>query len=95
MLTLHDIEKAVHDVGAAYGVRRALLFGSYAEGRATSASDVDLIVEFDKSSVSLFTLNGLRYDLEERLGRPVDVIHGPLNPDAMITPGRTMSVYGQ
>ncbi len=95
MLTLHDIEKAVHDVGAAYGVRRALLFGSYAEGRATSASDVDLIVEFDKSSVSLFTLNGLRYALEDRLGRPVDVIHGPLNPDAMITPGRTMSVYGQ
>lgn len=93
MLTLHDIEKAVHDVGAAYGVRRALLFGSYAEGRATSA--IDLIVEFDKPSVSLFTLNGLRYDLEERLGRPVDVIHGPLNPDAMITPGRTMSVYGK
>lgn len=95
MLTFHDIEKAVHDVGATYGLRRALLFGSYAEGRATSTSDVDLIVEFDKPSVSLFTLNGLRFDLEERLGCPVDVIHGPLNPGAMITPGRTMSVYGQ
>jgi uncharacterized protein len=67
MLTLRDIEKAVHDVGAAYGVRRALLFGSYAESRATSDTDVDLIVEFDKSSVSLFTLNGLRYDLENGL----------------------------
>ena len=44
MLTLNDIEKAVYDVGAAHGVRRALLFGSYAEGRATTASDVDLIV---------------------------------------------------
>jgi predicted nucleotidyltransferase len=95
VLTLHDIEKAVHEVGAAYGVRRALLFGSYAEGRGTSASGVDLIVEFDKSSVSLFTLNGLRYDLEDQLGHPVDIIHGPLNSDAMIIPGRTMSVYGQ
>lgn len=94
MLKLQDIEKAVRDVGGSYGVKRVQLFGSYAEGRATPASDVDLIVEFDKPSVSLFTLNGLRLDLEERLGRSVDVIHGPLNPDAMIAPRRTMSIYG-
>ena len=93
MLTIEDIGKAVREVGMAYGVRRVHLCGSYAEGRSTPANDVDLIVEFDEPSVSLLTLNGLSYDLEERLGRPVDVIHGPLNPDSVIVVGKTISLY--
>ena len=93
MLTIDDIAKVVREVGMEYGVRCVHLFGSYAEGRFTPASDVDLIVEFDEPSVSLLTLNGLRYDLEARLGRPVDVIHGPLNPDSMIAVGKTVSLY--
>ena len=69
---------------------RALLFGSYTERCATSAGDVDLIVEFAEPGVALFPLNGLRYDLRERLSL-VDVIHGSLNPDATIAPARTIS----
>ena len=55
-----------------YGVRRIELFGSFARGTAGEGSDVDLIVEFQQPI-------GLRFielvdDLEELLGRKVDVL---------------------
>lgn len=69
-----------------YGLRKVSIFGSYAEGRATEESDLDLLVEFGQPAVSLVRLNALKYDLEDALGLPVDVIHGPLPPDSMIRP---------
>jgi predicted nucleotidyltransferase len=37
-----------------YGVRRLGLFGSYASGEATDASDIDLVVEFDKKTFDAY-----------------------------------------
>lgn len=73
-----------------YALQKVSLFGSYAEGRATEESDLDLLVEFEKPSVSLFTLNALKYDLEEALGLPVDVVHAPLPKESMIEPGKVV-----
>ena len=55
-----------------YGVKKIGLFGSYAKGTHTEASDIDIIVEFE-------TPLGFRFMefadyLEEILGRPVDVL---------------------
>ena len=41
-------------------------------------------MEFDTPSVSLIKLNALKYDLEDALGLPVDVLHAPLPADSMI-----------
>jgi predicted nucleotidyltransferase len=54
------------------GVVRAGLFGSMARGEAGPESDFDFLVEFEKGR-SLLDLAGLRLDLEDTLGRPVDV----------------------
>ena len=54
------------------GVVRAGVFGSVARGEAGPESDFDFVVEFEKGR-SLLDLSGLRLDLEEQLGRPVDV----------------------
>jgi predicted nucleotidyltransferase len=56
-----------------HGVRSLLLFGSTARNEATSDSDVDLVVEFDRP-VGFFALTRLRLDLEAWLGRPVDLL---------------------
>ena len=56
-----------------HGVRSLLLFGSTARNQATSDSDVDLIVEFDRP-VGFFALTRLQVDLEHWLGRPVDLL---------------------
>jgi predicted nucleotidyltransferase len=67
---------------------RAFVFGSVARGEATAQSDVDLLVEFEKGR-TLLDLAGLHRELEEALGRPVDVttpaaLH-PLLKDAILS----------
>jgi uncharacterized protein len=55
------------------GVTRAALFGSFARGEGGENSDIDLLVEFEKGK-SLLDLVGLKIELEEALGREIDVI---------------------
>ena len=55
-----------------FAVQALFLFGSVARDEATSESDVDFLVEFDRP-VGLFTLLGLQSYLEELLGCSVDV----------------------
>ncbi len=55
-----------------YGVKSIALFGSVARDDATPASDVDLLIEFDRP-VGLFGLFALQDHLEGLLGCPVDV----------------------
>jgi uncharacterized protein len=56
-----------------YKVNRISLFGSFASGEETGSSDLDFLVEFDKEA-DLLDQVGLKLDLEEFLGRKVDVV---------------------
>jgi predicted nucleotidyltransferase len=55
-------------------------FGSYARGTARADSDVDVV--FETTQPNLWTTSIMKQDLEEWLGRPVDVIrlHHYMNP---------------
>lgn len=55
-----------------FGVKTLLLFGSVARDAATSKSDVDLLVEFNRP-VGYFGLFALQDYLETLLGCPVDL----------------------
>ena len=55
------------------GVIKAGLFGSYATGRATRKSDVDLVVQFGHKK-SLFEVARLKLRLEEVLSKKVDLL---------------------
>lgn len=55
-----------------YGVKSLALFGSIARDEATPGSDIDLLVEFDRS-VGLFGLFALQDRLEELFGCGVDL----------------------
>ena len=48
------------------------VFGSFARGEMHSYSDVDIV--FDTDAPNLFMTAMMRQDLEELLGRPVDVL---------------------
>ena len=55
-----------------YGVERVGVFGSHASGRATEASDVDLVVEF-RQPIGFRFIEFAEY-LEDLLGKKVDVL---------------------
>ena len=95
MLSHEDICNAVSKVAAEFSLTKVSYFGSYAEGRATENSDLDLFVEFTKPNVSLWTIAGLKYSLEDELQVLVDVIHAPLPEGAIIEIGKTVVVYEQ
>ena len=56
-----------------YGARRASLFGSVVHRGLGPESDVDLLVELPEGA-SLLDLAGLGLDLEQALGRKVDIL---------------------
>jgi hypothetical protein len=94
MLTVQKIEDCVRMASREYPLRKVELFGSYASGKNTPQSDVDLLVEFVQPRVSLLTLNALKLRMEELLGTEVDIVHGPLPEDSMLEVDRRVTLYG-
>lgn len=79
-MTVEDVKSRVVPVLLRHDVRRASLFGSIVRGEDTENSDIDILVEF-KGDKSLLDLVGLKQELEEILGRTVDVVtFGSLHP---------------
>ena len=95
MLTVQKIEDCVRVASREYPLRKVELFGSYASGKNTAQSDVDLLVEFMQPRVSLLTINAMKYRLEELLGTDVDIVHGPLPSDSMLEIDRRIPLYGR
>ena len=57
------------------GVRRLDVFGSASTGKPSPESDVDVLVQFDRSQGNLFARYfDLKEGLEAILGRPVDLV---------------------
>ena len=75
-------------------VLKAWLFGSFARGEETPESDVDILVKFDRTlPIGLFAYVRMHRELEERLGRKVDLVEeGTLRPAAQTTANRDLKV---
>lgn len=71
-------------------VLKAWVFGSFARGEETPASDVDILVEFDHSQpIGLFAYARMWRELSELLGRDVDLVEaGMLKPFAVDSANR-------
>jgi predicted nucleotidyltransferase len=60
-------------IAGQHGARNVRLFGSAARGEARPDSDIDVLVEFE-SGRTLLDRIGMIQDLEDLLGRKVDVV---------------------
>jgi uncharacterized protein len=58
---------------ARYGARSLAVFGSMARGDDREGSDVDVFVTFE-GRATFDNFMGLKLDLEELVGRPVDLL---------------------
>lgn len=61
------------DIARKYGATNLRVFGSMARGEESPKSDLDIIVEMEKGS-SLLDIISIKQDIEELLGRKVDVV---------------------
>ena len=78
---LKDGRKRIREIAEKHGAYNVWVFGSFARGEASADSDVDLLVETGSRTSAWFPA-GLILDLQELLGRPVDVVtRTGLNPD--------------
>ena len=71
VLTIEEIKKVCVNILSKYPVEYCYLFGSYAKGKATAQSDVDLLV---CTTVSGLQFYGLVEELRENLKKKVDVL---------------------
>ena len=78
-----QIQQAIANYFVTQPVLKAWLFGSYARGEQRENSDVDILVVLDKSQPIGLSFFGMLNDLEELLGKNVDLVtEGSLLPFA-------------
>lgn len=79
-MTAANIKNKIVPILKRQGVTRAALFGSVARGEAKKNSDVDILVRLQKGK-NLFDFVGLKLELEEKLGKKVDLVsYGAIKP---------------
>ncbi len=66
-------------------VLKAWLFGSFARGEEKPWSDMDILVQYDRTQpIGLLKIAGMQLDLEDLLGLEVDLVEeGTLRPWAV------------
>ena len=69
--TINQIKLRISPILEEYGVKRATLFGSYSQGKATEKSDIDLLVD---SGLRGLRFVGLIEDLRLAAEKDVDVL---------------------
>ena len=72
-----DIQNKIVPILKRHAVKRAGLFGSFARQELTSDSDVDILIEL-QADKSLLDLVALKLDLEDAIGRSVDLLEYPM-----------------
>ncbi len=68
-----EIVETIRNTLKSYGVTRAYIFGSFAR-KARYYHDIDVAIEPPKGKFSLLDLVGAEQELEDELGKKVDIV---------------------
>ena len=71
--SVEEIRQTVLPILHRYGVTKAAVFGSAVRGQLRPESDIDILVRLG-NDISLLGFVGLKLDLEQALGRRVDLV---------------------
>lgn len=72
--TLREKRSQILDIAAKHGAFNVRVFGSVARGEETLESDIDFLIDYDRSKITPWFPGGLLMDLQDLLGRKVDVL---------------------
>lgn len=92
--TLQEKREQVLAVAAKHGAFNVRVFGSVVRGEETPESDIDFLIDYDREQVTPWFPGGLLMDLQELLGRKVDVLTeqgiSPLIRDRILAEARPL-----
>lgn len=82
------MQKTIADYFKTQPVLKAWLFGSYSRDEQRPWSDVDILVQYDRSHpIGLMKIAGMKVEIEDLLNREVDLVE-----DGMLRPWAVESV---
>jgi hypothetical protein len=70
---VEEIKQKIIPILKRHGAKRAALFGSCVRGEMNEESDIDVLVDIDEE-LSLLDFVGIKLEIEEALGKKVDLI---------------------
>lgn len=70
---LSEQRQVILAIAAKHGAYNLRVFGSVARGEADEQSDIDLLVDYSLDRISPWFPAGLKLELEQLLGRKVDI----------------------
>ena len=71
---LQERREEILEIALKHGAFNVRVFGSVARGEETENSDIDFLINYDINKISSWFPVGLIHDLEDLLGRKVDVV---------------------
>ncbi|MCL1936132.1 MAG: nucleotidyltransferase domain-containing protein [Defluviitaleaceae bacterium] len=74
MTTIEEIKEKIIPIAKEYGITKVALFGSFARGKATENSDIDILINESEKIRGMFTFGDFIVKLENTLSKKVDVI---------------------
>ena len=73
LILKEKIKEKIISILVKHGIKKKIVFGSYARNEATPTSDFDLIVDFPEGT-SLFDHVGIEIELSEALNMKIDLL---------------------
>ena len=75
VFTLDELKTKISPIAEKYGLKAVYLFGSYARNEVADDSDIDILIDRTDSKIrSIFDMGGLYSDLQESIGKEIDLI---------------------
>jgi uncharacterized protein len=71
---LREKREEILQIAARHGAFNVRVFGSVVRGEETLESDIDFLIDYDSQKVTPWFPGGLLMDLQDLLGRKVDVL---------------------
>ncbi|MBI5048454.1 MAG: nucleotidyltransferase family protein [Deltaproteobacteria bacterium] len=73
-MKIEEIKNKILPILKRYDIKRAGVFGSLVRGEAREDSDIDILVEIERDDISLLDFVGIKLEIEEAIGRKVDLV---------------------
>jgi len=94
-LSIDDIQSYATHVAQMFDLQKISLFGSYATGKNSRKSDVDLLVDFGSKDITLYDIANVKLKMEELTKKPVDVIATPIPKESILQIDKEVLLYAK